>query len=200
MRAPGAMLIVEFMLTSQDGSFYWRRHGEQCASPRAVHEGTGSTALSRWPRSCRMPAKRCWQARLEFTSHPLCTTAPSRPSTSPNRPGSTSTPCVAAKTRRAGSGQPITRRTATRTEIIIYIYIYWFSPENLLENTDGPSGGGFGAPHQCSLGMAACCFYIYMLTAALLMTTSHSEGTGVGRTSSFRSPCSQKPTRPSLQT
>ena len=45
-----------------------------------------------------------------------------------------------------------------------------FFTENLLENTDGVR-----APHQCSLGMAAC-YLLFMLTAALLMTSSHSEG------------------------
>ena len=41
--------------------------------------------------------------------------------------------------------------------------------ENLLENTDG-------VLHQCSIGAAACYFSL-MLTSALLMTSSHSEGT-----------------------
>ena len=44
--------------------------------------------------------------------------------------------------------------------------------ENLLEN---PEEGGFGAPHQCSLGTAAC-YHPVMLTAALLMTSLHSSG------------------------
>ena len=35
---------------------------------------------------------------------------------------------------------------------------------------------GVGAPHQCSLGAAAC-YLLFMLTAALLMTSLHSEGT-----------------------
>ena len=34
---------------------------------------------------------------------------------------------------------------------------------------------GFGAPHQCSLGTAACGLLV-MLTRAILMTSSHSEG------------------------
>ena len=40
--------------------------------------------------------------------------------------------------------------------------------ENLLEKTDG-------VLHQCSLGTAAY-YLLVMLTAALLMTSSHSEG------------------------
>ena len=44
--------------------------------------------------------------------------------------------------------------------------------ENLLENTDGM---GVLRPRQCSLGTAAC-YLLVMLTAALLMTSSHSEG------------------------
>ena len=35
----------------------------------------------------------------------------------------------------------------------------------------------FGAPQQCSLGVAAC-YLVFMLTCALLMTSSHSEGKG----------------------
>ena len=42
--------------------------------------------------------------------------------------------------------------------------------ENLLENTDGVADG-VGAPHQCSLGTAACCLLV-MLTRATLMTSS----------------------------
>ena len=41
--------------------------------------------------------------------------------------------------------------------------------ENLLEDTDGVL-----RLHQCSLGAAAC-YLLCMLTAALLMTSSHSE-------------------------
>ena len=37
-----------------------------------------------------------------------------------------------------------------------------------------PPRGTAGAPHHCSLGTAAC-YRLYMLTAALLMTSSHSE-------------------------
>ena len=46
--------------------------------------------------------------------------------------------------------------------------------ETLLGNTDG-SLGWVGAPRQCSLGAAACCL-LFTLTAAILMTSSRSEG------------------------
>ena len=42
--------------------------------------------------------------------------------------------------------------------------------ENLLENTDW---GSRGAPHQCSFGVAAACYLLVVLTAALLMTSYH---------------------------
>ena len=49
-------------------------------------------------------------------------------------------------------------------------------PRNLLENTDG-----------CSLGAAAC-YLLVMLTAAPLMTSSHSEGPVEDRSSVFLNP------------
>ena len=51
-----------------------------------------------------------------------------------------------------------------------------FFTENLLENTDGVPRPPHTPPrHSCSLGTAAC-YLLVMLTAALLMTSSHSEG------------------------
>ena len=47
--------------------------------------------------------------------------------------------------------------------------------ENLLENTDGvlqrPRVGGVGSPYKCSLGAVACCYFLFMLTRAISMTS-----------------------------
>ena len=52
-----------------------------------------------------------------------------------------------------------------------------FATDNQLENTDG-----VGAHHQRSLGVAAC-YLLFMLTAALLMTSlfqREATGTAIG--------------------
>ena len=54
--------------------------------------------------------------------------------------------------------------------------------ENLLENTDGV----LRPPHQCSLG-AAPCHFLFMLTRALLMTSSQSKATATRSTPGYGS-------------
>ena len=43
-----------------------------------------------------------------------------------------------------------------------------------------------GVPHQCSLGTAGC-YLLVLLTCALLMTSSHSEGPAIISAFLFRS-------------
>ena len=53
--------------------------------------------------------------------------------------------------------------------------ISWVSPRICSRTLMGVLRTPFGAPHQCSLGTAAS-YLVFMLTGALLMTSSHSEG------------------------
>ena len=69
-----------------------------------------------------------------------------------------------------GQTNPRPRELAARKSICCFII------ENLLENTDGTQFRAVvGAPHQCSLRVAAC-YLVFMLTCAPLMTSSHSAG------------------------
>ena len=65
--------------------------------------------------------------------------------------------------------------------------------------TDILLGDTDGVPQQCSLG-AAPCYLLFMLTAALLMTPSHSEGrplaTMAGARTLYLLRCSTSPTKP----
>ena len=65
---------------------------------------------------------------------------------------------------RAGSVSALSELLASRNQFI------WVSPRICSRTLTG-----VGAPHQCSLGTAACALLL-MLTRALLMTSSYSEG------------------------
>ena len=59
---------------------------------------------------------------------------------------------------------------------LVDINLLRFTRESAREHWWGaPTPAEVGAPHQCSRGTAAC-YHLVMLTAALLMTSSHSEG------------------------